>query len=81
MPESTSVHRDLGRHDAEIEALRNEMARLAAAVEGQGKRLDEIGRTLAEARGGWRTLMVLGGAAAAIGALARDLWQTFGPRL
>lgn len=31
------------------------------------KRLDAIGNTLSEAKGGWRVLMLVGGAGAAIG--------------
>jgi putative NADH-flavin reductase len=55
------ISRDLGRHDAEIESLQRENAELRVEVRA-------ISRMLSEARGGWRSLMLVGGAASAAGA-------------
>ena len=56
------IQRDLGRHDAEIGALQDDMKTLVSDVR-------EIKETLAQAKGGWRTLMLVAGAAGAAGAL------------
>jgi hypothetical protein len=55
------------------EQVRSIMASLADQKEvnkAQSKQLTEILDKLSEARGGWRTLMWLGGAAASLGGLA-----------
>lgn len=56
------IARDLGRHDAQIETLQADMALVKNDVH-------EIKMMLAEAKGGWRTLMAVGGFAAAVGAV------------
>ncbi len=55
--------RDIGRHDAQIETLQADMAEMK-------KDVHEIKLMLAEAKGGWKTLMAVGGLAAFFGALA-----------
>lgn len=55
------IQRDLGRHDAEIESLKD-------SIEELKKEVRMISKTLSEASGGWKTLMLVGGAASAIGA-------------
>jgi prefoldin subunit 5 len=65
------LHRDVGRHDAEIASLQREIAELRTDVRS-------ILTTLAEARGGWKTLMAVGGLAGAVGALATKLALAFG---
>lgn len=62
------IHRDLGRHDAEIETLQKEIAELRQEIK-------QISKILNEARGGWRTMMLLGGAAGAVGATIAKLAQ------
>jgi len=62
------IHRDLGRHDAEIETLQKEIAELRQEIK-------QISKILNEARGGWRTMMLLGGAAGAVGAAFAKLAQ------
>ena len=64
------LHRDVGRHDAEIASLQREIAELRTDVRS-------ILTTLAEARGGWKTLMAVGGLAGAVGALATKLALAF----
>jgi len=62
------IHRDIGRHDAEIETLQKEIAELRHEIK-------QISKILNEARGGWRTMMLLGGAAGAVGAAFAKLAQ------
>lgn len=52
---NTELHETAGRHEAEIEKLQQQMDQVLFE-------LKEIRTTLAEARGGWKTLMWLGGA-------------------
>lgn len=73
----TDVSRDLGRHDAEIEALQREVARLAEAVRDLSDEVTKVRNTLDAARGGWKVLMLMGGAAAAVGGFAREIAQAF----
>ena len=62
------IHRDIGRHDAEIETLQKEIAELRQEIK-------QISKILNEARGGWRTMMLLCGAAGAVGAAFAKLAQ------
>lgn len=55
------LSRDLGRHDADIETLKNQMTRVESA-------LARIEATLHETKGGVRTLLAVGGIAGAVGA-------------
>lgn len=59
---SDQLQRDVGRHDAEIEALKADMAEVKADVK-------QVLSTLSEAKGGWKTLMLVAGAAGSVGAL------------
>jgi prefoldin subunit 5 len=61
------VHRDLGKHDAQIEALNREVKHLHEDMGKVMLQLAEIQATLSEAKGGWRTLMWVAGFSAAIG--------------
>lgn len=51
----------------EVEHLKAAMADLKAATVAQSGDLKAIRQQLDEARGGWRTLVMLGGAAGALG--------------
>jgi phage terminase large subunit-like protein len=58
----------------ELAAMRVEVAHLKLAVadlrdtnKQQNEKLDKVLAQLAEARGGWRTLMLIGGAAGTLG--------------
>lgn len=55
------LSRDLGRHDADIETLKNQMTR----VEGTLSRIEAM---LHETKGGVRTLLAVGSIAGAVGA-------------
>ena len=54
--------RDIGRHDAQIETLQADMAEMK-------KDVHEIKLMLAQAKGGWKTLMAVGGVAAVMGSI------------
>ena len=51
----------------EVAYLKAAVARLDLINTAQSEKLDRVLAQLAEARGGWRTLMMLGGAAGTIG--------------
>lgn len=61
--------RDFGRLESEVSALRASVGAQTDALVKMTIRLEAITDTLAEARGGWRTLLWIGGAAASIGGL------------
>lgn len=68
-PHLPEVHRDLGKHDAQIESLQKQVAQLHIDLSAMLTQLQEIHSTLAEARGGWRTLMAVAGLASAVTAV------------
>lgn len=55
------IQRDIGRHDAQIESLQEDMRSVKTDVH-------EIKIMLAEAKGGWRTLMAMSSFAGILGA-------------
>lgn len=64
MPPSNSIPEvpfALGQHEAEIARLREEMAQMREDVHA-------IKLMLAEAKGGWRVIMLVAGASGAVGA-------------
>lgn len=63
---STEMHRDLGRHDAQIEALQQQVDRLHADMTSVLSELRTINKTLSEAKGGWKTLIAVGAIASAV---------------
>ena len=56
---------DIATHRAEIAELRRDIAELREAVEGMHTLMLTMQSTLSEARGGWRMLLLVGGAGAA----------------
>ena len=56
--------------EAEIAELKVKVDHLEASLEKMSIKIDALHETIAQAKGGWRTLMALGGAAAGIGAAA-----------
>jgi len=56
------VQRDLGRLEAQMENVADKLNKLEVQVE-------IISRTLSEAKGGWKMLMLVSGASATIGGL------------
>ena len=66
---SEEIHRDLGKHDAQIDALKEQVHRLHSDMQLIMGQLNAIHQTLSEAKGGWRTLMWVGGLSAAAGGI------------
>jgi prefoldin subunit 5 len=66
---SEEIHRDLGKHDAQIEALNAQVNRMYVDMQQMMGQLTTIQQTLSEAKGGWKTLMWVGGLSAALGGI------------
>ena len=65
---TAEIQRDLGKHDAQIEALENDIREIKEDQRRIFEKLDSINQTLSEAKGGWKLFMIVGGASAAFGA-------------
>ena len=59
---------DLGILKTEVTYLKSGMVELKASQTQQNAKLDTIINVMAEARGSWKTLLLLGGAAGSVGA-------------
>lgn len=59
------VQRDLGRHDARLDAMEKDLQEMKDQLKAMVDQMAAINTTLSTARGGWKTLMLVGGAAAA----------------
>lgn len=59
---------EFGRFQAEVTNLRRDVDRMVVI-------LDRIESTLNEAKGGWKVLMLVGGASATVGAFAHKLLE------
>lgn len=62
-----SIERELAVHETEIKHLQADMDKLVEDMEDIKKTLASINNTLAEARGGWKFLVMFGGAAGTFG--------------
>ncbi len=60
--------RAFGLLEGEVKALHAMLREQNKTLAALSQQLDEVTKTLAEARGGWKTLLWLGGAAAAASA-------------
>ena len=58
---------EFGRMQAELEGLRRDNDRLLELLEHLTVRVDEMSKQMSEAKGGWRVLMLIGGACATAG--------------
>jgi len=63
-----STERELANHGADIRHLQADMDKLVANQEKMMEELTAITHVLAEAKGGWKVLMMIGGAGGALGA-------------
>jgi NADPH:quinone reductase-like Zn-dependent oxidoreductase len=62
----TDIQRDIGRLETHVAAIDTRLARVES-------KLDGLSEVLSQARGGWRTLLLVSGAAGAIGAWATKI--------
>ncbi|CAB4120870.1 hypothetical protein UFOVP2_39 [uncultured Caudovirales phage] len=67
MPDNPISARDFGHLEAEVAALTELMKAQTVAMSSMSIRLDAMNTTLTEARGGWKVLMLVGGAGALAG--------------
>ena len=61
-----SVERELAEHSVEIEHIQKDMDAMAIDIKEIRNSLAEINKTLSEAKGSWKTMMMVAGAASAI---------------
>lgn len=61
--------RAFGRLESEVESLKELVRAQTIAMNLMNERLNTMNNTLSEARGGWRTIMLIGGSAASLGGL------------
>lgn len=59
--------REIATHGAEIKYIQDDLDAIAAEMKEVRIALSEINNTLSEARGGWKILMMIGGAGGAVG--------------
>lgn len=69
---------DISRLEVEVSHLTTGMGELQESNKQLTAKLDQVLLALSEARGGWRTLMLVGGAASTAGAGITWLMQHFG---
>jgi prefoldin subunit 5 len=70
-----SVERELAVHETEIKHLQADMDRMVADMEAIKTALNQINQTLSEAKGGWKVLMMLGGAGGVLGSAITQIIQ------
>lgn len=59
---------DIARLQVKVDHLTENLAELTKAMQLLAEKVEGIGETLTEAKGGWRMLMLVGGAAGSVGA-------------
>jgi len=79
MADEISTARELATHAADIDHLQKDMDKLMSDMEDIKKTLIAIQSTLAEAKGGWKMLMLLGGAGGLFGSLITQVVHNFPP--
>lgn len=60
----TDVQRDLGRHDARLDAMEKDLQEMKDQMALMVNQLSKVNETLSTAKGGWKTLLLVGGAIA-----------------
>lgn len=59
--------REFGQMQGQVQALRSDMDRMMSDIADIKRSLASIGSQLSEAKGGWKVLLLVGGAAASLG--------------
>jgi len=70
--------RELATHASEIKHLQDDMDRMVNDMQEVKLAIQQIQKTLAEARGGWKILMYVAGVSSALTGLASWLMQHWG---
>jgi len=73
MSDAIETARELATHAADIKHLQDDMDRLVSDIDDIKKTLQAINSTLSEAKGGWKMLMMFGGAGGAAGAIVTQI--------
>jgi hypothetical protein len=60
--------RELATHAADIKHMQEDMDKMLESMKAMQTTLVSINSTLSEAKGGWKVLMLVGGAAGTVGA-------------
>lgn len=68
MEETMIDPREFGRLEGAVDALKGEVDQIKTKQTQMDGKLDQVLERLSEAKGGWRALMLLGGAGATLGA-------------
>jgi prefoldin subunit 5 len=68
MEDAINTARELATHAADIKHLQDDMDKMLENMKAMQATLTAIDRTLSEAKGGWKVLMLVGGASGTIGA-------------
>ena len=68
MTNEVATARELATHAADIDHLQKDMDKLMSDMAHVKQTLAAIQATLSEARGGWKAMMLLGGASSVLGA-------------
>lgn len=69
------IEKDVGRHGAQIEELQRNVKSLTEKVDKLSAEIAEIHDILTQARGGWKMMLLIGGAA---GAVIAFVFKVFG---
>lgn len=75
--------REFGQLEGAVASLKSELDQVRSRQAAMDEKLDMVLEKLTEAKGGWRMLMLLGGAGASLGALVTWFAShtfTIGPR-
>ena len=68
--EEIETARELATHASDIKHLQDDMDKMVSDIEAIKTALQDIQKTLSEARGGWKVLMWAGGAVSALTGIA-----------
>jgi prefoldin subunit 5 len=66
--EAIQTARELATHASDIKHLQDDMDKMLSNMKEMQVTLAAIDKTLSEARGGWKVLMLVGGASSVMGA-------------
>jgi prefoldin subunit 5 len=65
--------REIATHSSDIRHIQDDMDKMLEQMKAMQATLKDISATLSEAKGGWKILMMVGGASGALAALAVKL--------
>ena len=68
MSDAIQTARELATHASDIRHIQEDMDKMLESMKAMQTTLADINVTLSEAKGGWRALMIIGGAAGTVGA-------------